>query len=104
MTREEIAAIVVETVTKMRRDGFFSDADQFLIQKDSGIEMPTVPPAQRYPWPHMGVGDSFFAPNRTPYQLRGALDHARKMFGHKYAARQWQEPDGRTGTRVWRLR
>ena len=53
----------------------------------------------RYPWPKMGMGDSFFAPDRTTAQLIMAANFYRKDNpGFRVTCRAI---DG--GVRVWRI-
>jgi hypothetical protein len=71
---------------------------------DKGIPLPDDKQVQRRWQPllaKMDVGDSFFIPDKIPDQV--AAKKPAKQLGIKLAMRQWEEPDGTRGTRVWRI-
>jgi hypothetical protein len=68
------------------------------ITIDHDIPVPLNARTCKYPIADLAVGDSFFAPSRTPKELQGTLVHWRRKLGTRYMARK---VDG--GARVWRV-
>lgn len=74
---------------------------QFKIDKDIPIPNPSGHVGSWTPLlEKLEVGDSFFVPDRAPDQI-AARAPANKL-GIKITMRQWEEPDGSRGTRIWR--
>ncbi len=56
-----------------------------------------------YPWDKMNVGDSFFVPGKTYYQVSGSVNYHRiKHPGWKMSGRNLTE-NGVAGVRFWRI-
>jgi len=71
---------------------------------ESGIPIPDTPGRRRsrYPWPMMGVGDSFFVTDETAgdgFALRSAASYACRRGGHG----RFYVGKTEGGFRVWRI-
>lgn len=72
------------------------------IKIDKGVELPKKWSAhQKYPFPSMKVGDSFFAPVKH-VNINGSIAYATAKTGFRFEARTVTEK-GVKGVRVWRI-
>jgi hypothetical protein len=70
-----------------------SMAENGKIGIEKGVPVPHGHRTTKYPWPEMEIGDSFFAPTKSPNPT-----NAQKRYGYKFTCRT---VDG--GYRVWRI-
>lgn len=76
----------------------------FKIDKTRPIPDGSV--SNRYPFPEMEIGDSFFVPHnqiQTNNQVRASASLQGKNLGFKFRTRTVTE-DGIVGIRVWRIK
>jgi hypothetical protein len=68
---------------------------------EKNVPIPTIKrkaPAEKYPFRHMEIGDSFFIPDETGTSVSGLVSAYGKKLGKKFSSRTVKD-----GARIWRL-
>lgn len=58
---------------------------------------------ERYPFSKLQTSNSFFVPEKTARQLRGAIYGATQRYAHRYISRSVVKNNNVVGTRVFRV-
>lgn len=70
---------------------------------EKGVPLPTRSTRRKYPFRELGVGDSFFVPEKDPKARRAVAQSIRTSF-HRHKPKVFTAHETPNGVRVWRIK